>query len=102
VTPTPASQTPQWSNAHEQVASTLADWYAARLAHELGLIAAHPDITDRYGRVWRWTTGELYEHDETLAFPRALIDTVGLPSATLAGNPNYANLCATCRQEWPT
>jgi hypothetical protein len=97
----PASRTPQWTAAHDMVASTLADWYAARLAAALGLIATHPDIVDRYGRTWTWKTGELYEHDGTLAFPRALIDTVGLPSATLADNPNYFNLCPTCRQEWP-
>lgn len=97
MTPTPPSQTPQWTDAAEMVSETLADWYTARL---IGALRA--DITDRYGRVWRWKSGDLYVHDETLAFPVALIDRVGLPSAALAGNPNYAKLCATCRQEWPS
>src|SRR5690242_3156406 len=32
--------------------------------------AEHPDVTDGYGRVWRWRgRGDLYVHDDALAFP---------------------------------
>lgn len=79
----------------------VADWTEAR--RELAELerAEHPDITDRYGRVWTWLAGELYRHDETLAFPKAMIDGARLPSPDLANNPNYSKLCATCRSEWP-
>lgn len=77
-------------------------WQDAR--RELaGLDAAeHPDVTDRFGRVWAWKSGDLYTHDGTLAFPRKFIDdeSLGLPSAQLADNPNYSRLCTTCRSDW--
>lgn len=77
-------------------------WLAARAALAEIERAEHPDVVDGYGRVWRWKFGEVYSHDDTLAFPRHMIDGAGLPSAELADNPNYSKLCQTCRQDWPT
>jgi hypothetical protein len=62
--------------------------------------AEHPDITDRFGRVWQWWKGDLYRHDGCLAIPGRWIPEWGLPSARLAGNTNYAGLCGICRQDW--
>jgi len=56
-------------------------------------------ITDRYGRVWTHFDRELYAHCR-MAFPERMIATLGLPSPSLADNPNY-DLCEICRQEWP-
>jgi hypothetical protein len=62
--------------------------------------ASHPDITDRYGRVWVWSSGDLYVHDETIAISRDWIASWGLPARGLADrNPNYAKLCGICRHE---
>lgn len=65
--------------------------------------AEHPDITDRFGRVWVWKDGDLYTHDDTLAFPRAFLDDrIGLPRPGLADdNPNYSRLCDICRHVAP-
>jgi hypothetical protein len=61
----------------------------------------HPDVTDGYGRVWRWRgRGDLYVHDDTLAFPLDVIPHLSLPSPSLEQNPNYFKLCGTCRQGW--
>lgn len=82
--------------------STLVDeWWVARAVQRELERAAHPDITDRFGRVWTWKDGDLYTHDNTLAFPLAFIDDrIGLPRPGLADeNPNYAGLCAICRHE---
>ena len=62
--------------------------------------AEHPDLTDRFGRVWVWRGRDLYVHDDLLAFPRSAIEspTLGLPRVGLVDeNPNYAGLCAICR-----
>ena len=64
--------------------------------------ASHPDITDRYGRVWVWvwSSDDLYVHDETIAIPHGWIASWGLPAPGLADrNPNYAKLCSVCRRE---
>lgn len=76
-------------------------WLATRAALAEIERAEHPDVVDGYGRVWHWKFGEVYSHDDTLAFPRHMIDGAGLPSAKLADNPNYSKLCPTCRQDWP-
>jgi hypothetical protein len=78
------------------------DWRATRA--ELAALerAEHPDITDRRGRVWIWSSGDLYHHDGLLGFPKALIADLGLPSPRLVDNPNYAGLCDVCRSEWPS
>jgi hypothetical protein len=84
------------------VAGLLGEWRAARHAFAEMERAEHPDIIDQHGRVWTWRGGDLYAHDDTLAFPKALIDGgLGLPSAALADNPNYSRLCAICRSAWP-
>ena len=82
------------------VRTMLADLAAIR--GELAEIdaAEHPDVTDRFGRVWTWWKGELYHHDDTLADTRDRIAAYGLPPATLADNHNYAGLCTICRQNW--
>jgi hypothetical protein len=81
--------------------STLIDqWQQARAELEKIERAEHPDVTDAYGRIWRWRgRGNLYVHDDALAFPLHMIKGLSLPSASLADNPNY-DLCATCRQNW--
>lgn len=87
----------------DAVGQLIAEWRAARVVLAELERAEHPDITDAYGRVWAWKgRGDIYTHDRTLAIPQAWIDSYGLPSATLADNPNYGRLCATCRQHWPT
>lgn len=65
--------------------------------------AEHPDVTDRHGRTWVWWKGDLYRHDGHLAFPLEMIvhPRFGLPAPRLADNPNYPNLCETCRGQWP-
>lgn len=62
----------------------------------------HPDITDRFGRVWVHHGGELYIHDDLISCPEKFIRDKGmqLPNRKLSGNPNYAGLCAICRSEW--
>ena len=66
--------------------------------------AEHPDITDRFGRVWVWRSGDLYRHCN-LCFPGEWITStkhpIGLPSPSLADNPNY-QLCEICTQNWLT
>jgi hypothetical protein len=85
-------------------------WRHARA--ELAAIerAEHPDVTDRFGRVWTWET-EIsgtgrprgrYVHDGTFSADDAdAVARWGLPPERLASNPNYAGLCETCRQDWP-
>lgn len=65
--------------------------------------AEHPDIADRFGRVWTWRKGDLYVHDSTLAFPEDWVrdPEIELPHPRLADNPNYSRLCDICRQDWP-
>lgn len=87
----------------QHMAEKLSDWRAVRA--ELADIerAEHPDITDRFGRVWTWSPGhyDIYVHD-CLAWSRTRImhPDVSLPPATLADNPNYSSLCELCRSEW--
>lgn len=56
--------------------------------------AEHPNITDRFGRVWVWKSKDLYRHCGTAA-PVHMIDDFGLPTQAALDNPNY-NLCAIC------
>lgn len=82
----------------------LAEWTALR--EQIAEIerAEHPDITDRFGRVWVWWKGDLYRHCGHCIPGEWITSTehpIGLPSPTLADNPNY-QLCEICRQEWPT
>jgi hypothetical protein len=90
-------------SATDAVRRLLADWHATRA--ELAAIerAEHPDVVDRHGRVWTWWKGDLYRHDDTLAFPLEMIQAArfGLPGPRLADNPNYRRLCETCRSRWP-
>lgn len=63
--------------------------------------AEHPDVTDGYGRTWRWFgRGRTYVHDDSLAYSIAWIPHLGLPAAAVADNPNY-RLCGICRSAWP-
>lgn len=82
------------SEATERVGQLLADWQAARF--ELAEIerAEHPDITDRFGRVWTWKSKDLYRHCGT-ACPAYMIDGFGLPTQRALDNPNY-DLCGIC------
>lgn len=79
------------------VADLVSEWQAARA--ELAELerAEHPDITDRFGRVWTWWKGDLYRHCG-LAFPRHFLTEegrIGLPTKVALDNQNY-DLCAIC------
>ena len=62
----------------------------------------HPDITDRFGRVWVWHHRDTYLHDDAISCPEKFIRDphMQLPNRKLRGNPNYAGLCDTCKSEW--
>ncbi|MGW2213238.1 hypothetical protein [Streptomyces sp. NPDC001781] len=87
------------SDATEAVGRMIGEWTAARAALTELERAEHPDITDRYGRVWTWKPGggDVYRHD-SMAFPRTLVESgaIGLPSQSVLDNPNYGELCAVC------
>ena len=86
------------------VGRLIEEWQEVRRQLATHAAAEHPDITDRYGRIWAWAgRGDLYAHDATLAYPRRLVEhpDLGLPAAHLGENPNYARLCAACRAHWP-
>lgn len=86
------------SEATEAVGRLLDKWQAARVALQELERAEHPDITDRFGRVWAWRgRGDLYRHDG-MAFPKAFVvdDAIGLPSQAVLDNPNHGHLCAVC------
>lgn len=83
----------------------LDEWAVARSQLAALEAAEHPDIIDRFGRAWQWRgRGDLYSHDDTLAFPADWVrdPDLGLPSPSLVDNPNYSRLCDTCRQAWPS
>lgn len=63
---------------------------------------SHPDITDRFGRVWVWKSREIYTHDNVLMVPREFIERseINLPHKRTANNHKYAGLCEICRSEW--
>lgn len=75
----------------------IADWQAARKALRAIEEAEHPDLTDAFGRTWRWMDGELYGHDK-MAWTKAMVlaPGIGLPSQYALENPNYA-WCAVCK-----
>jgi hypothetical protein len=87
------------SEATEAVSRLVDDWQRARAALAELERAEHPDVTDRFGRVWTWKPGcgEIYRHDG-MAFPKAFLDdgSVGLPTQAALDNPNYARFCGTC------
>lgn len=78
----------------------VAQWQELRNQVRESEKSEHPDITDHHGRVWVWRDGDLYVHDECLAWPRDLIldGSHGLPGPSVSDNPNYTRLCSTCRQ----
>jgi hypothetical protein len=79
-------------------ARLVAEWQQARAELRAIEEAEHPPVTDRFGRVWTWKDRDLYVHDQ-MAWTPQMIERGGLPSAVLAGNPNY-DLCAICTQNW--
>lgn len=86
------------------VRGMLAEWQALRAELRAIEEAEHPAFRDRWGRVWTWKSGDVWTHDDTLAYPRDMIDGAyalcGLPPESLRGNPNYWRLCAICRSQW--
>ena len=87
------------------VAGKLAGWYAARAELRALGEAEHPPFDDRFGRTWAWVSGDdyggLWQHDDTLALPRDMIERLtSLPPERLRANPNYWRLCDTCRSGW--
>lgn len=76
------------------VGALLTSWQTARAELKTLEAAEHPDITDRYGRVWVWKGRDLYRHCSTAA-PAHMIDSFGLPTQAALDNPNYV-LCAVC------
>ena len=82
------------------VPAMLEEWRSLRAELRAAEEAEHPNIVDRFGRVWIWWKGDLYRHDDTLAVPHDMIEIMNLPRRGLAeDNPNYAGLCFICRQE---
>jgi hypothetical protein len=81
---------------------TLRDWAESRALLAEVERAEHPDVTDKYGRIWAWSPGhgDIYVHDQ-MAWPLSSIlsPTSGLPSAELRSNSNYS-LCDICTQLW--
>jgi hypothetical protein len=77
------------------------EWQTARAALAEVERAEHPDVVDRFGRVWSWVSGDLYRHD-CLAWTLDMVHDrhCGLPPAKLADNPNYTSLCSICTSEW--
>lgn len=83
------------------VRGMLAEWQALRAELRAIEEAEHPAVTDKWGRVWTWVSGDLWHHDDTLALTRDMIDKLtGLPPEKLRGNPNYHGLCDICRSQW--
>lgn len=91
------------------IAGLVNDWTNARAElHELER-AEHPDVTDRFGRVWTWRGKDLYAHCG-IAAPKDMIDDFVLPSQTALDNPNYdpCDICldgrdrhvTACKREW--
>ncbi|MFI9123827.1 hypothetical protein ACIGW0_31300 [Streptomyces bikiniensis] len=79
----------------KSVENLIIEWQAARA--ELAELerAEHPDLTDRFGRVWTWRgRGDLYRHCGNAA-PAYMIDQFGIPSQRVLDNPNY-DLCVIC------
>jgi hypothetical protein len=60
--------------------------------------ATRPDLTDVFGRAWRWLAGDLYRHD-SLVWTRDMVRSSSLrgPSRDALANPNY-QWCARCRE----
>jgi hypothetical protein len=83
------------------VRTMVSDWCAVRAELRAIEEAEHPAFTDRFGREWTWTCHDCYHHDDTLAYPRDMIERLaGLPPERLRANPNYWKLCAICRSQW--
>ena len=70
------------------------EWLTARAALAAIERAEHPDITDRYDRVWVWRGKTLYAHCGNAA-PLDMINSFGLPTQRALDNPNY-DPCAIC------
>ncbi|WP_406161073.1 hypothetical protein [Streptomyces canus] len=79
----------------EAVAALIANWQGARAELAEMERAEHPDVVDRFGRVWTWKgRSDTYRHCGT-ACPVDMIDDFGLPTQRALDNPNY-ELCDTC------
>lgn len=74
--------------------SIVAQWREARAELRVLEEAEHPDITDRFGRVWTWWKGDLYRHCGC-AIPERWVAEWGRPMLALLDNPNY-HLCEIC------
>jgi hypothetical protein len=86
------------SHVSELVPALVDLWLAARAElHEIER-AEHPDLTDVFGRPWRWLAGDLYRHD-TMVWTRDMVLSPSLrgPSRYALDNLNY-QWCARCRE----
>ena len=64
-------------------------------------VFGRPDMTDRFGRVWRWHHNDTYLHDGISCPEKFIRDkNMQLPNRKLRGNPNYAGLCEICTIDW--
>lgn len=82
------------------VRGMLAEWQALRAELRAIEEAEHPAVTDKFGRVWTWVSGDLWHHDDTLAVTRDMIERDTLPAERIRNNPNYWQLCEICRSQW--
>lgn len=90
-------------------AGLVSQWQDARATLAAIERAEHPDVTDRFGRVWTWRGKDLYAHCG-IAAPKDMIDDFVLPSQTALDNPNYdpCDICldgrdrhvTACKREW--
>ncbi len=90
----------QASTAVTAVRRKIAEWQESRAEFRAIEEAEHPARYDRYGREWTWVSGDLWHHDDTLAYPLDMIDGLSLPPERLRDNPNYHRLCGICRSQW--
>ena len=79
------------SEQRPAVSEMIEKWISVRAELEALERAEHPDITDKYDRVWVWKSKELYTHCG-MAWTQGMIDK-GLFTLPRV---HYAGMCSTC------
>jgi hypothetical protein len=86
------------SHISEVMAGLVGEWQASRESLRETERGAHPDLTDVFGRVWTWISGDLYQHD-SMTWTSAMVGSPSLrgPSSDALASPNYT-WCTRCRE----